>query len=204
MFPTLYPFGIGDFEDHCHTTPISFQAQVNYYFNITDHHFHYHNTFMFVAFNIIQRRTAHLHTYFTVKKNHFDSVAKKLCGWSVDLIKSVADHLESEKPANELSDTQQVVFDLLRNVNTVAAKIPGSQASKVLLRNEIHSYTASFGIPHIYLTMNSNPVNSPLMQVIFSDQPIPSLPEPDEQAQRLAADPVVAADFFQFCMDMFI
>ncbi|KIJ25886.1 hypothetical protein M422DRAFT_192912, partial [Sphaerobolus stellatus SS14] len=210
MFPTLFPYGFGGFDDHSRPTSISFQAQANYYFDITDHHFRYHNAFMFVVFNIIQRRTSHLHTYFTVRKANFESVSKKLCGLSAELIKSVALHLEKEQPYAELSADQRDVFDLLHNVNTIAAKIPGSQASKVLLRNEIRSYTSLFGLPHIYLTMNPNPVHSPLFQVMFGDKKVdltsrfPFLVEGAERARRLARDPVAAADFFQFSIDMFL
>ncbi|KIJ24997.1 hypothetical protein M422DRAFT_193996 [Sphaerobolus stellatus SS14] len=209
MYPTLYPYGIGGFEDPSRQVTLSLQVQTNYYFDITDRSFRYHNVFMFVIFNIIQRRTAHLHTYFTVKKSNFESVAKKLCGLSADLIKSVAIHLQREQPYNDLSPKQRDVFDLLKNVNTIATKIPGSQASKLLLRNEIRSYTTLFGLPHIYLTMNPNPVHSPIFQVMFGDEEIdlskrfPELAEPTERAHRLAKDPIAAADFFQFCIDTF-
>jgi hypothetical protein len=54
MFPTLWPFSIGGFEDSSRQTSLSFTAQANYYFDIPDHSFHSHNAFMFVTLNIIQ------------------------------------------------------------------------------------------------------------------------------------------------------
>jgi hypothetical protein len=42
MFPTLFPFGIGGFEDKTCKTPIAFQQQAQYYLNLHDCKFHYH------------------------------------------------------------------------------------------------------------------------------------------------------------------
>lgn len=54
MFPTLYPFSIGGFEDKCCETGLSFQQQAQYYLNITDRFFRYHYSYIFVALNIWQ------------------------------------------------------------------------------------------------------------------------------------------------------
>jgi len=78
MFPTLYPFGIGGFEDKTHAIAISFKEQAAYYFNIPDCSFHYHFSYMFVALNMLQRWLAHLYTSFTVKNSNFDAVAHEL------------------------------------------------------------------------------------------------------------------------------
>ena len=78
MFPTLFPYGIGGFEDPTHPTPISFDRQAEYYLDIEDRCFRYHKYFMFVALHIKQKRAAHLHTSFTVKKPYFEQVAQTL------------------------------------------------------------------------------------------------------------------------------
>jgi len=78
MFPTLYPLGIGGFDDPDRETPISFRSQVESYFDLFDHSFRYHRSFMFIALNIYQCQTAHLHTSFTVKRENFTEIAKHL------------------------------------------------------------------------------------------------------------------------------
>ena len=97
MFPTLFPFGIGGFENKCRSTALSFKEQAAYYFNISDRSFHYHFSYIFVALNMLQRRMAHLHTYFTVKHSHFDSVARKLIGIPSETLTNLASQLEKEK-----------------------------------------------------------------------------------------------------------
>ncbi|KAF8577716.1 hypothetical protein K439DRAFT_1649015 [Ramaria rubella] len=181
MFPTLFPYGIGGFDDPSRSTPISFQSQASYYLDTDDRTFRYHNSFLFVVLNIIQRRMAHLHMYFTHEGSYAD-----------------------------LSAEQKQALDLLKHVNTVAARIFGSQASKIQVRNEIRNYIGLFGLPHIYLTMNPNPVHSPIFQVMFGDTDIdmtsqfPQLVPSSERSLRLAKDPVAAADFFHFSIDMFL
>src|SRR6202042_2302034 len=97
-------------------------------------------------------------------------------------------------------------MDLLKQLNMVSAQIPGSQASKIFVRNEIRSYFSEFGLPHIYFTFNPSVTHSPIFQVMFGDQSIdltsrfPFLVPSNERALRLAKDPVAAADFFDFCV----
>ena len=81
MFPTLYPTGISGFDAPDRETLISFRSQVESYFDLSDHSFHYHRSFMFVALNIYQRRTAHLHNSFTVKKITFYRNGKAFCSF---------------------------------------------------------------------------------------------------------------------------
>jgi len=206
MYPTLFPLGIGGFEDKNRETPIQFSKQAEYYLDLPDRSFRYHHSYIFVILNMIQRRTAHLHTHLTVKKKHFESVAKKLSTISPDIINDVANHLEHEGKYTDLSGEHKEVLDLLKHVNTVAAKIPGSHASKIFVRNEIRNYIAYFGVPQIYFTFNPSAVHSPIFQVMFGDKSVdlsdqfPKLVSSYERSLRLAQDPVAAADFFQFCV----
>ncbi|KAG8912353.1 hypothetical protein FRC01_005141, partial [Tulasnella sp. 417] len=209
MFPTLDPFGSGGFEDPLRPFPISFLKHAEYCLDICDRSFRYHKYFMFVVLNILQRRTAHLHTHFTVRRSHFDSVARKLISLSPELIQSVANHLEKDGKVMDLTPEQLEVMGLLTKVNAVAAQIPGSQASKIKLRNIIRAYMGFIGMPLIFFTLNTNAAHSPIMQVIFGDETVdlgkrfPVLATASERALRLAKDPVAAADFFHFCVVKF-
>lgn len=78
MYPTLFPMGTGGFEIPDRTCAISFQKQAEYCLDLADRSFRYHHSFLFVVLNIIQRRTAHLQTHFTVRRSKFESIATKL------------------------------------------------------------------------------------------------------------------------------
>ncbi|KAG1782955.1 hypothetical protein EV702DRAFT_953228, partial [Suillus placidus] len=204
MFHTLYPFGIGGFNDTSQPTPLSFQVQADYYFNLADKSFRQHRTYMFVALNIQQRRMAHLHMHFTVRRSHFETLARSLTSVSPQTLRRVADHLQQEHNYSNLSVDDRSALNLLTQVNTIAARVPGSQASKMYVRNEIRSYFGFFGMPHVFFTCNPNVSHSPIFQVMYGDETVdltaryPVLVSARERALQLAQDPVAAVDFFQY------
>ena len=55
MFPTLFPLGIAGFEHPSRRLKVSFQAQTNALLDVPDKSFRQHQTFIFVALNIMQR-----------------------------------------------------------------------------------------------------------------------------------------------------
>ena len=206
-FPMLFPFGIGGFEMKDRPVSLSFQQQAAYYLNLHDRSFRYHNTFIFVCLNIIQRRQAHLYTYFTVKKSYFSKVVHNLISVSPEILNSLATRLENECSLSNLSVEEKNATNLLKYVNTIAARIPGSHASKILVRNEIRNYFGYFGLPQLFFTFNPNPAHSPIFQVMYGDLSVdltsrfPKLVSARERALRLAHDPVAAADFYRFSFE---
>ncbi|KAG1779380.1 hypothetical protein EV702DRAFT_922214, partial [Suillus placidus] len=204
MYPTLFPCGIGGFEDPLRPTALSFEAQAHYYLELADRSFCYHHSYLFVALNMTQRRAAHLQTFFTVRKSNFDDVARKLTQVSAAVLDNLAFRLEREHNYSQLSGEEQSALKLLRQVKTMSARIPGSQASKIYLRNEIRSYFSYFGLPHLFFTFNPSAVHSPIFQVMFGDHTVdlsaqfPCLVSARDRALRLAQDPVAGVDFFEF------
>jgi len=207
MYPTLFPYGIGGFENRARPTPLSFDRQAKYCLSIVDRSFRYHHSFIFVVLNIMQRRQAHLQTHFTVKKSNFESVARELTSVSAGVLRSLAERLEVETSVSSLTTAERSALNLLRRVNTMSARIPGSQASKIFVRNEIRNYFGYFGLPHVFFTFNPSAVHSPIFQVMYGDisvdlsERFPDMPGGSERALRLARDPVAAAEFFQFSFE---
>lgn len=132
---------------------------------------------------------------------------KKLVDLHPELLTSVVTHLEKEGSYTDLDQEQRNALDLLKHVNTIAAHIPGSQASKIFTCNEIHNYIGLFGLPHIYLTMNPNTSHSPIFQVIFGDKTVDlthQFPQLVVWSRWLAKDLVAMANFFDFCINAFL
>ncbi|KAG2108182.1 uncharacterized protein F5147DRAFT_577092, partial [Suillus discolor] len=194
LYPTLFPYGLGGFE---------IKTQAKYFLSLSDRAFHYHNSFIFILLNILQHLQAHLQTYFTVGKSNFDSVACKLTTRSLLLLERVAVKLEQERKLANPTAEERNALQLLQQVNIMSARIPGLQASKIFVRNEICNYYGYFGLPHIFFTFNLSPAHSPIFQVMFGDKTVdlskrfPVMPCGRECVLRLAQDPVAAADFFE-------
>jgi len=60
-----------------------------------------------------------------------------------------------------LNQHKKNALDLMQQVNIVSAHIPGSEASKIQTHNKIRSYYGLFGLPHIYIPLNSCAAHSP-------------------------------------------
>jgi hypothetical protein len=131
MFPTLFPYGIGGFDDNTREIPVSFQKHVAYLLDLADRRFRYHRSFLFVALNIQQHRTAHLHTWLTVKKSRFAHIAPKLANVSADRLNHVANHIEKNGRIADLPPQDQDVMALMKEVTAVSSNIPGSSASQI-------------------------------------------------------------------------
>lgn len=55
-FPTLFPYGIGGSDDPDRPNPISLKCYTKHLFSCTDSCFQLHYSFLFIVFNILQRR----------------------------------------------------------------------------------------------------------------------------------------------------
>ncbi|KAI6094666.1 hypothetical protein EDD17DRAFT_1421022, partial [Pisolithus thermaeus] len=204
MFPTLFPFGIGGFEVKSRPTALSFQLQAHHSLTLSDCSFRYHQFYVFVVWNLLQRCLAHIHTSLSCRKSNFQHVAHKITQLSPEILECVASHLEREHKVSDMSTDEKRALDLLKHVNAISACVPGSEASKIFTRNEIRSYYGFFGLPHLFFTFNPSVAHSPLFQVMYGDHTVdlshrfPCLVSAREHAIRLAHDPVAAADFFHF------
>ncbi|KAG1733184.1 uncharacterized protein EDB91DRAFT_1001485, partial [Suillus paluster] len=147
---------------------------------------------------------AHLQTSFVVRKSNFESVAHNLTTVSASVLHRLAAQLEQECKLSGLTTDEQNTLKLLCQVNTMSARIPGSQAAKVYVRNEMRNYYGYFGLPHVFLTFNPSAAHSPIFQVMYGDHSVdlsehfPRMPAGRVRALRLAQDPVAAADFYEF------
>jgi hypothetical protein len=168
MFPTLFPYGYGGFESN-RTVKLSFDLQAKYLLDVENRDIRYHRSFLFVMFNILQRRTAHLHTYLLVHQDKFETVAQEITQIKHETVLQVAHRLEKEKMLQVISESERLVLRLLQHVQSISAKIPGSTASKVTSRNQIRGYMGLFGMPPLFFTCNPSGVHSPIFQVVFGD-----------------------------------
>ena len=50
LYPTLFPYGIGGFEDRRKLVPIGFENHIRHMLALDDRRFQEHYSFMFVAF----------------------------------------------------------------------------------------------------------------------------------------------------------
>ena len=211
MYPTLFPYGIGGAEDKCRTNAISFENHVRHFLSLADCRFQEHYSFMFTAFNVIQRRKMLLHTSLKVKRSKFRSWADKFNNVSLDAIERVISQSSngSESYATAHDEEERKVLGLMKEVNTISSHVPGSSASRVAMRNEIRALMMKIGLPSFFITINPADIYNPIVKFLAGedidlDSLLPEqIPNSWEQSILIAKNPVIAAQFFDTLVKAF-
>ncbi|CAF1428221.1 unnamed protein product, partial [Rotaria sordida] len=120
LYPTLFPYGTGAFEDASRPVKISFKKQIQYLLSYHDRRFEEHHSFIFIVFNMLQRREACLHARLMTSKPFFSKTADQIASLNADDIKQVLNGFEKNK-INTSSRNPQVNA-LLSQVKAVGGK----------------------------------------------------------------------------------
>ncbi|EFI26879.1 hypothetical protein CC1G_15280 [Coprinopsis cinerea okayama7 len=215
LFPSLFPFGFGAPEAKKNAFPVSFESHIRHLLCIRERRFQEHHSFMFTAFNIIQRRKVLLSIALRTRRSSFDDVASTFAGVSSLAVSEVLDKIVTSLSTNSypVPDThaQSQALNLNKQVNVIFRDVPGSSGSRVTMRNEIRSmFATELGLPSLYVTVNPPDVFNPLVAVLGgSDIDIDNLPDnlvPTywDLAKLVSQNPVVAAKFFHIYINAFI
>ncbi|KIK53155.1 hypothetical protein GYMLUDRAFT_179343, partial [Collybiopsis luxurians FD-317 M1] len=210
IYPTLYPYGIGGFEDHKRCTPVSFKRHVKHLLSLSDRRFQEHNSFMFIAFNILQRREMLLRSSLKAKRSSFPVLAERFASVSAEAVREVAQRYALGDHCTFNTPEERTVLQLMREVNLVTAHVPWSSASLVAMRNEIRALMMDQGLLSFYVTINPADVYNPLVKFLAGpeidiDKLFPSqVPKFWDQSLLIAKNPVIASQFFNIYLKAFI
>ena len=91
MFPTLFLYGVGGFEDESRKYNIPFKGHIKHLLKLNDRRFQQHHSFCFIAFNILQRQTVLLHSYLRMKHSSFALIALSYAMITPQTIKTMID-----------------------------------------------------------------------------------------------------------------
>jgi hypothetical protein len=215
IYPSLFPYGIGGFEDPQREVPLSMKRHVKYLLNLKDRRFQEHYSFMFTVFNMLQRRQILLQTKLKTSKSTYNKVAQHFATIGSDVIHSVVERLEQKESLSHVwSDEEKKLHTLMREVNTVSGHVPGSSAARVEMRNEIRALMMDQGLPSFFVTINPADIYNPVVRVLAGEEIDIDNLLPDQvpkgksdywkQSILISKNPSVAARFFNVVMKAFI
>lgn len=210
IYPTLFPYGIGGFENCRRSASVSLKHHTKHLFSLADRRFQEHYSFLFTVFNILQRREILLHTSLKVKKKNFSSIAQSFASVSAEAVHVVSERIARGDWKTCRSAEEQQVINIMKEVNVISSHVPGSAAARVVMRNEIRGLMIEKGLPSFYVTINPADVYNPLVKFLAGaeidiDKLLPEhVPDYWEQSLLIAKNPAVAAKFFDIYMRAFI
>lgn len=137
MYPTLFPYGIGGFEDCNCRVKVSMHCHVKHLFSLHDKRFQEHYSFLFTVFNVLQWCEMLLCVGLKAKKRNFDSLASKFAQVSSEAVHAVTERIAAGDHITANTDEEHQVLELMKQVNAVSSYVPGSAASKSVQRSEL-------------------------------------------------------------------
>lgn len=210
LYPTLFPYGCGGFEDKSRKKPLSLKDHAKLLFSMGDNRFQTHYSFLFTVFNMLQRRALLIGSSIKVKKASFAQFAKTFSSVSSDTVAHVLGRIESGGTVTAHTEDEKKVLRLMREVNLVTAKVPGSSAARVAMRNEIRALTMTHGMPSFYLTINPADTMNPIVKFLagaeidIDNMLSEDIPKFWEQSILLSNNPALGAKFFNKYLKAFI
>lgn len=209
MYPSLFPYGWGGFDDPGRKRKVSMSALAKHFFSLADDRFQTHYSFLFSVFNILQRREVSLGATLMVNKDSFSSFTRDLRSVSSQAIARVVDMLAKGQALLPKDDEERKVVRLMKQVNMVSRHARASSASHTAMRNEIRGMMMELGLPSFYVTINPADVYNPVVRFLAGeeidvDNILPNQPHSFwNQASLIAKNPFVAAKFFDLYITSF-
>lgn len=199
LFPTLFPYGYGAPDDPSKPIAVSLNQHIRYLLAYEDRRFEKHHSFMFVVFNMIQRRQACWNASLMASRPYFQETATELQSLTT---KEIETALINANKQTFSSVTNPRINMLMKRIRTVGGSVMGSAHSRTALRSQIHALIFNQGLPSIFMTINPADIHSRIALYFAGidldlDKILPEkIPSTFERAQIIAAHPVATARFF--------
>ncbi|KIY65100.1 hypothetical protein CYLTODRAFT_339289, partial [Cylindrobasidium torrendii FP15055 ss-10] len=222
LFPTLFPYGTGYFEDPIReclpgTRHIGLAAHAKFLLsNIA--RFQTHLSLMFVIHNILLIRRSSYNSRLTVRRSWWPRAMAAMREVDSNTLKLLGEKMKAKRAMNDYSryeptnDKERAAMELMAYVDYVDDHIPGSTGEIKKMREEIRAISRANGTPTLFFTLNPADIKNPLatfqaghgidIEAPF-ERPDSTYSEFD-RAHSVARNPVAAASFYNRMFDLFL
>lgn len=199
LYPTLFCYGLGAPEDQSRPVKVHLREHIRYLLSYDDRRFEENHSFIFVVFNLLQRRDACFHAQLIATRPYFRT--------SVDQIQSLTSKdievaLEHSLNRTYNANSNRTLHKLLQHIKTIGGRIQGSAFSRTALRTRIHALIYNQGLPSIFLTINPADIHSPValyfagVKLDLDNIRMEQLMDTYRRAEIIASHPVATAKYF--------
>ncbi|CAF3029262.1 unnamed protein product [Rotaria sp. Silwood2] len=199
LYPTLFCYGYGSPEDKSRPVEIKLREHIRYLLSYNDRRFETNHSFIFVVFNLLQRRDACFHAQLIATKPYFQGSAQEIQSLNRNDIEMAL----NKSAKNTFSSTANAsLHKLLNHIKTIGGRVMGSTYSRTALRTRIHALIYNQGLPSIFLTLNPADIHSPValyfagVKLDLDNIQIEQLMTTYKRAEIIASHPVATAKFF--------
>lgn len=209
MFPWLYPYGLGGFENSRMLHRLDHASHVRVNLLYADRQFQTDRCFPFIVFNHQQIRASVQGGYLLTRRSNFEAVAQKILTLDRAALDSIIDRSASGEHVVPRTEEEKACFDLIGIIDRVAGHVQGLNTSRKYMRNEIRSLVYAKGVLVFFITFAPVDFKHPLClyfcgEEIDLSQSAPQIRHSDDRLRAIASNPIGAAHFFDFIVNLFI
>jgi len=117
-----------------------------------------HPTFMYLLYDVIQRRKSALGNSLLVKRSDYQTLQDVIASLSLERLLAAAESLRTTQKTSD-----PAIAILRQAIQAVAARVPNSFAKKYEMRLHIRALFVEFGLPAFWLTINPSDLRDPLV-----------------------------------------
>ena len=206
MFPWLFPYGLGGLTQQVHKKKISDAEHKKLLLMYHDKRFQTDLYFPIIAFNHEQLKAGTTGSFLLARRRNFNSVASKLQQVNKHVLADLAKRMSEGEHVKPVTEEEKLCFSILDNLDHVGGHVKGSLTSKKYMRNEIWSLLSFKGAPSWFITFSPADNKHPIC-LYYADKDIyfkPELRPSKERDLLVLSNPVAAARFFHFMVQMVI
>ncbi|KAL0060844.1 hypothetical protein AAF712_012383 [Marasmius tenuissimus] len=170
MYPTLYPYGLGGFGDRGRVRQVGMRRHIKHLCSLRDQRFQRHSSFLFSAFNTLQRHEMLTRTAMKAKRKDFVEHSRQFVDVDAQTVARVAERFANGDRVTSYNDQEAKVLKLMKEVRVVTSRIEGSAESRVFSRNEIRALMIEKGLPSFFITVNPADVHNPIVRLVAGEK----------------------------------
>ncbi len=209
LFPWLYPYGLGGFDNTKMSCKLGRAKQIQHRLMYADQRFQVDRYFPFLAFNQEQIRASTTGGFLLTERAHFKDVAAKILSTDKEVLQGLIDKGKSGWSSEIATPEEKQCHELLALVDFVAAKVPGSMTQRRNQRSEIKSLIIAYNVPMFFVTFAPVDFKHPIClyycgEEINLTERMPDLPSCTYRLRAIASNPVACARFFDLMVRSFV
>ncbi|KAF7426379.1 hypothetical protein PC9H_008747 [Pleurotus ostreatus] len=196
MFPWLFPYGLGGIGSVYRMSPTAHKKWLLMYH---DKRFQTDAAFSFIAFSHEQIMRSSTRALLLTEKSKFAAITERIMNLDEDVLASIATRMANGEQIKPETTEEKNCFDIVKDLDHVAAGVNGSSTSKKYQRNEIWSLIYRIGSPLWYITLSPVDTKHPICIYYAGTGEVfePIMPA-DQRMRVVTSNPVACARFFKF------
>ncbi|CAF4917905.1 unnamed protein product, partial [Rotaria sp. Silwood1] len=136
LYPTLFCYGYGAPGDQSRPVEVELKEHIRYLLSYNDRRFETNHSFIFVVFNLLQRRDACFHAQLIATKPYFQTSADEIQSLNS---KDIEMALDNNFKRTYSAESNSTLNKLLQHIKTIGGRVMGSAYSRTALRTQIHA-----------------------------------------------------------------